>query len=69
MTHTDIVLRLRAEASGLSLEAAAEIEFLRQCLTQAEAALAVTTGTMRFPSREEREAFRIAHDQPPTTPR
>lgn len=69
MTHTDITVRLRAEGSELSLEAVSAIEFLRQCLTQAEAALATTTGSLRFPSKEERDEFRVAHDVPPTTPR
>ena len=32
---TDIVIRLRLDGSELSLEAAKEIDFLRECLTEA----------------------------------
>ena len=46
-----------------------EIERLRARIAELEAQLAMAAGTMPFPSREEREAFRIAHDIPPSTPR
>ena len=64
---TDIVIRLRLDGSELSLEAAKEIDFLRECLTQAEAALATAKGTLARPIEDQPAT--ITHNVPPNAPR
>lgn len=65
--HTDIVVRLRLAGGELCLEAAREIEFLRDCLTAAEISLATALGRV---ARDEKPdpIFRIT-DAAPDTPR
>lgn len=67
---TDIVIRLRLEASVVALEAAETIENLRERLAFAEHALAIIRGTLEE-ARAARgdEPFSVTQDVPPTTPR
>ena len=51
--NTDITVRLRLEGTDLCIEAAKEIDFLRECLTQAEVALATAKGTLARPAEDE----------------
>lgn len=63
---SDIVAILREQRQ---YDLADEIVRLRARIAELEAAHAVTTGTLEFPDKEQRDAFRVAHDVPPDTPR
>lgn len=65
---TDIIVRLRLEATTLALEAAETIENLRERLGFAEAALAIIKGTLEEAHARPAEPFRVT-DAPPSTPR
>lgn len=65
--HTDIVVRLRLEGSDLAREAALAIEFLRECLTQAEVALSTIRGSLQD-ALDEEPPFTVT-DVAPDTPR
>lgn len=67
MTDTDIVVRLRLEGSDVCVEAAQEIEHLREALGFAQAALATIKGTLEQ-GQPDAPPFHI-EDAAPNTPR
>lgn len=87
MSDTDLISQLRSDGSALCVEAAAEIQRLRDRLSEVERTaqelmrkadeeigrlqteLAATTGSMQWPSQQERDDFRIEYDIPPNAPR
>lgn len=70
MSDTDLIAQLRSDGSALCVEAAAEIQRLRDRLVAVETELATTVGSVDFFTREKPdEPFRIEHDIPPNAPR
>lgn len=67
MTDTDIVVRLRLEGSDVCVEAAQEIEHLRECLGFANTALMTIKGTLEQ-GRQDELPFSIT-DVASNTPR
>lgn len=68
MSEPDIIAQLRSDGSALCVEAAAEIQRLRDQLEYARESLVIIKGTLEE-QRHEDEPFRIEHDIPPNAPR
>lgn len=66
----DIVDRLRAEGSELSIEAADEMDQLHCRIVALEAELTAVHGAITWPSQEQRAEFHIhyEHGGPPDVP-
>lgn len=68
MSDTDLIAQLRSDGSALCIEAAAEIQRLRDQLEYARETIVIMKGTLDE-LRAADEPFRIEHDIPPNAPR
>lgn len=68
MSDTDIIAQLRSDGSALCVEAAAEIQRLRDRVRHFEALAQAESGTPAKPEEPD-DPFRVEHDIPPNAPR